>query len=193
MNTVTIRIETAKGKTQDTTWQVWQEHPFPSISGGSHLKWENGGGIFPQYGHKAEGIGAKYKAVLLRAGFTPEDAQDNRNDYAGFRPYINGKNGDPLPGTIILRGRDMGETSAEIDRDWVRFRVTGYDTPTEGEKKFLAAQVAPHLLAYIAAHKAELYAEAVEGVKATVTRNLTEARERLVELEQEARAAIAKL
>ena len=198
MKTATISITTRKGETKSTTWGIYQDRPYPDIEGGGGgLRWRNGGGLFGQYGHAAEGLGQKYSAVLLREGWTPESATGNRADYAGFMPYKYGDTLPALPGSIVLRGRDMGETSAEIDTRphgcGVWFKVTGTCSPTSGERAFLDEQVKPGLLAAIEEHKAALKAEAVAGIVETVKDRIGRARAELCKMEEEAAAAIKAL
>lgn len=195
MKTTQTTITTAKSREQVTTWGIWQDRPYPSIDGGGYrARWSNCGGVFPEYGNPAKGLEAKFSAVLLREGYTPETATGNRNDYAGFVPC---RETEAIPGAIMFRGRSLGEVSAEIDTRphgcGVWWKVRGGETPTETEKALLREQVEPVLVAAVDEHAAELRREAVEGIRETCKNAIAEARKALDTLEQEAQAAIAAL
>ena len=195
MQTIKIEIETRKGEKRLTQWGVWQERPYPDItSHGGRLRWQNGGGAFGECGNPARGLENKYGAVLLRDGWTEETAKDNREDYAGFIPY---QKTEAIPGAITYRGRNLGETQAEIDLrgTWqgVSFRVRGFDRATGAEAAFLAEQIKPALLAFVEANRAELKAEAVEALRAGMAERLRDAESSLDALESEAEEAIKQL
>ena len=200
MQTVTISVQTAKGRTQDMVWGIYQQRPYPSIAarGGDGAQWHGGDGIFSEYGRPPAGLADKYRAVLLREGYTPETATNTRNDYAGFAPYLaGGGQSDPLPGALVYRGRSLGETEADIDTrphgTGVWFKVRTRETPTATEKALLNEQVAPALLEAIQQHAAALRTEAIDGIRASCESNIRDARARLDKLESEADTAIAAL
>ena len=196
MKTVTINIQTAKDRTQETTWGIYQDRPYPSIAGrcGYGAQWQGGDGIFSEYGRPAAGLADKYSAVLLREGYTPETAVDNRNDYAGFTAY---DEPTETPGVIVFRGRSLGETSADIDTrpygTGVWFKVRNRETPTATEKAMLAEQVAPALIEAIKEHAAELRAEAIAGIRSSIVEQVRDARTRLDALEADGLAAVDAL
>ena len=194
MKTVKITVETKKGESKETTWGVWQNTPCPDIEGHSgRLQWRNGGGVFGEYGRPAAGLGASFSAVLLRDGYTEETAEGNRADYAGFVPY---QKTEETPGAIVYRGRSLGETSAEIQPGTfaeVLFRVRGYDRATGAEAAFLAAQVAPVLLAFAKDNARDLKADAITELCTRMAARVKETRESLDKCEAEACAAIAAL
>lgn len=196
MKTVQIQIETKKGERKITTWGVWQDRPYPTISGHSgRMEWTNTDDLLETYGRPAKGLGTKYSAVLLRDGWTPETATGNRHDYAGFIPY---QTTEPIPGTIVYRGKYLGEITAEIDNretfQNVSFRVRGtYNRATGSEAAFLADQVAPGLLACVKENLDELKAEAIAGIRQKVGEALAEVRESLNKIEAEMDKVISKL
>lgn len=198
MLTASITVSTKKGHTQETVWSLRQDRPFPDIEarGGGCMNWRNAGGVLPQFGRPAEGLPPKYTAALLRSDLAAAGERGNRLDHAGHVGY-GATDRTPAPGTIVYRGTDLGETTAEIDVRphgyGVLYRVRGGDRPTPGEDVFLAAQVTPGLLAAVQRLRDKLYAEAVAAVRDQFARQLAEARESLAKLEAEAERAIAAL
>ena len=191
MVTTHITVSAKKGHERATLWLIKQIRPFPSISGGHSMGWQGGDGLFGEYGNPARGIGNSYRAELLRSDFSHETATGNRCDFAGYTPE---RNGPENPGAIVLRGKSLGETSVEIDSNgWSRWRVRGFDTPTDGETAFLNEQVLPSLLSAIQANAADLRREAIEGIRESCAQAISEARETLDKLEREALKAIAAL
>ena len=197
MKTLQIEVETKKGCKMLTTWGIWQLHPYPDIEGHSgSFKWRNGGGLFGQFGNPPTGLANEYQAVLLREGWTPETAQDNRKDHAGFEWNDYGQPKQTLPGCIIFRGKSLGEMFAEIriDRDdYVSFRVRGSDYATESELAFLKEQIAPSLLAFVRGNTIPLKVEAVQKIKAQFASKVFDVRESINILENEASAVLARL
>lgn len=184
-------VSTKKGETQNLRFLVVQEIPYPDITGecGS-LKWRNFGGLFPQYGSKAEGIGANYHCYLL-SDTAPEviPSDYNRTIFAGYADYhdktkING-------GTFKLRGRDLGEMSIKFSSNptWPEIKVNGFDTPSKGEREAIQELICPPLLKFIQENRAELKAAAVASIKAQFDRKLDEARVTLIELAKQAATA----
>ncbi len=187
MRTTRITVNTKKDTKQDTTWAVTQDRPYPSIKGGFSMRWGNAGGLLPQYGHPAEGLGTSYTATLLRADFTPETAQNNRNDSAGY---------DGNPG-LVYRGRDMGEVTAEIKPSghsetgwWVSFRTGWGSSLTATESALMNDQVAPRLVEYVLNHADELKADAIADIEARVAEQIVDARTDIGRLEREMEQAI---
>lgn len=197
MKTLQIEVETKKDCKMLTTWGVWQVHPYPDIEGHSGtFKWRNGGGLFGQCGNPPTGLGNEYGAVLLREGWTPETALDNRKDHAGYKWFDYNEPMQVTPGAIVYRGKSLGETQAEMrsGRDgFVSFRVRGFDTPTDSERNFLQEQVAPKLLDFVRDNAASLKAEVVQEIKARFASEISEARKCINELQDQANAAIARL
>jgi hypothetical protein len=184
MKTITkITVTPKKGETIDTTWHIYQQRPYPRISITPSARWENGRGVFREYGNDPKGLDAQYTAVLLRDGYDAKNAKDNRLDYAGY-----GCNG----GTITLRGHDMGEMVINLSH-YVDIRVRGFDRPTDGEHKFIKAQIVPALRTAIEQNKTALYEEAVDGIERSIAEHIAEARTGIDRLEAEGIAAIEKL
>ena len=183
-----VTVTTKKGEEQRTRWLIWLDRVYPCIKGHSAggLNWENTESLFPRYGSEARGLALRYSAAMLRSDYDEESAQDNRLDYAGA---------DGAPGSLVIRGEDLGELSAEIIGasgtcgGYVSYRARGYNSPTPGEKNLLQEQVTPALLAYVKANARSLKAEAVAVVKAHFAEELREARERLNWLKVEAKKA----
>ena len=186
---ITIEISTKKGHAQKTQWEIWRDRVYPCIKGHSSslLHWDNTEKLFPRYGSEASGLAPTYSAILLADNYTPEGAKENRQDYAGYEG-----NG----GTITLRGLDLGETGAEIRAAsphcgaYISYKVRGYGETTEGERKFLDAQVSPVILAYVQKHAKSLKAECVAIIKARFKSELKEARARLAHLAELSKTAI---
>ncbi len=192
MKTLQISASTKKGETQNLRFLVVQEIPYPDISGecGS-LKWRNFGGIFSQYGRKAEGIGASYFCHLL-ADTAPEviPPDYNRTVFAGYVDYkdqikING-------GTFKLRGKDLGEMSIHFSHNptWPEIKINGFNAPSKSERESIQELICPALIKFIEQNRASLKAEAVAKIKAQFQDKLKEARETLTELENQAATAI---
>lgn len=186
-----IEIQTKKNETVITAWEITQDHPWPDIEGAcGSLRWRNAGGILPQYGRPAEGLGTTYTAAMLRPDYDPAKAEGNRRDYAGF-------DGNP---SFTYRGREMGEITAEIrigqrwpDGGSVYFHRSYSEALTDGERKLLQDQVAPSLIAFVKAHAEALKEQAIDKIKDSVARHLADARVRLAEMEQEMSEAIEML
>ena len=191
MNIKHITMETKKNTTVDTQWLIWQERPYPTLTGGGWLRWQGAEGLLPEYGQPATGLGKHYKAALLRLDFTPEGAKGNRIDYAGYKESHNSQ---PNP-SVVYRGREMGEVEAEIKFSKccgcsVYFRG-GYDNDlTTGERRLLKDQVAQHLVDYINDHSDELKAEAIESIRKGVTEHIARLRTDLQKMEAEMNQAI---
>ena len=196
MKTLQIEVETKKGCKMLTTWGVWQSHPYPDIEGHSgSFKWRNGGGLFGQFGNPPTGLANEYQAVLLREGWTPETAQNNRNDYAGFEWNDYGQPKQTLPGCIIFRGKSLGEMSAEIRADdaYVSFRVHECDYATESERAFLKEQITPSLLAFVRDNTVPLKVEVVQKITARFVSEIVDARKCIDILENEAGQVLTRL
>jgi len=121
-----------------------------------------------------------------RQGWTDisADGQD-RKSFAGY---------ENNPGTIVYRGRDMGETSIVINSNgYNEIKVTGFNAPTPGERDFITVAIIPGLLKAIKENKRELKAEAVEAVKNRIIEHVKEARAEIDKLEAEALEAVKKL
>lgn len=181
----TITISTKKGEQQITRWLIEQDHPFPCINltGGLRTEWENAGGLVGRYGKKPEGIGTSYRCHLLAEGVTPPKDW-NRTHLAGFKHQPRGYNTPEVtnPGTIVYRGRDMGELEIRIDP----FRGFGYNFGSKGmtrtEHDMLMEQVVPHLKAFITEHRATLKAAAVATIRKRLESEIVEAEQKIATL-----------
>lgn len=189
-----ITVETKKGATQETTWKITQSHPYPDIDRG---QWRNGDGFFPTWRGgmkdgemKADGIGAKFYCTLLRSDLKTEEG--NRADRAGYVPYTYGETLPPNPGTIIYRGRDLGEMDIVFNPYGNNngYIDIGKDR-TDSERAFIMAQLVPGLQAAIDANKAELRAEAIKGLELNLSERIAGMRADADRLEKEAAAALA--
>ena len=200
-----ITVTPKKGETIVTRWHVRQDRPYPNIHGhsASGLDWQNLETLNPSYSERERGVKpalpATYRAALLRSDFDPATATGDRRDHAGYdtSPSYRYENGERVtvppalnPGTIVYRGRDLGEISLHLTH-WDVIKVNGYDEPSPGECKFLEEQVAAPLRAYIAANAASLHAEAKEAVKARFASELDAARARLAVWEKQAAEIVA--
>lgn len=189
---VKISFETKKNNKVETIWGIRQNRPYPTVVGScGTLKWENGGGLFPQW-HPGEmekpGIGGTYRCDLLRND-TDEHDMSTRVSSAGYDPRGDGK---ANPGTFALRGVDMGEMTIEFGNnpEWPEIRVRGFERPSPSERDFIKANIVKVLAAAVDAHRDELKEEAISELRATVAARLAEAREKLVKMEKEINAAI---
>ena len=192
-----ITVEPKKGASVRGKWGVWQARPHPDTEwhGGS-LNWRNHDGLFPRFGKPGGDLAAVYNATLLREGYEADNAKHSRLDYAGYVPYLET---DPLPGAITYRGRTLGEVTAEIllGSQWggaqVTFRVRGGETPTENERAFLSAQVAPGLLSAVSVHAAEQRAEAIAGLRDTFAGRIFELEKSIRWLREQSDACLLRL
>ena len=186
----TITISTKKGEQQITRWLIEQDAPIPHINltGGLCAGWENAGGLIGRYGNKPEGIGTSYRCHLLAEGVTPPKNW-NRTHLAGFKHQPGGYNTQEVtnPGTIIYRGRDMGELDIMIDPSRafdVTFKnyngVNGALTRTEHD--MLMEQVVPHLKAFITEHRATLKAAAVATIRERLESEIVETEQKIATL-----------
>lgn len=202
MRTLRIEIEPKKGEKITLLFGVWQEFPCSYFDGNSSLRWRTGNELFPQYGDKV-GLKNVFNVAMLRPDWTKANAKNNRNDYAGFIPYHDGRGEKPapLPGSFNFRGAFMGEITARIEmRDgyenpepWADWRSQICEHFTPGQREFLNAQILPALAEFIRANREALRQDAIACVKEQIAGVLADARKSLREMEAEAAAAIAKL
>ena len=183
----TITISTKKGEQQITRWLIEQDAPIPHINltGGLCAGWENAGGLIGRYGNKPEGIGTSYRCHLLAEGVTPPKNW-NRTHLAGFKHQPGGYNTQEVtnPGTIVYRGRDMGELEIMIDP----FRGFGYNFGNKGMTRtghdMLMEQVVPHLKAFITEHRATLKAAAVATIRERLESEIVETEQKIAALKE---------
>lgn len=188
--TVKITITTKKGTTQETQWLVWQERPYPDIEKGGSWKWRNADALFGNFNGPAQGIGRNYKACLLRSDIDKTGIKGDRTDYAGFTPY---RETVANPGSIVLFGKDLGETEITIEPNYARIRTRNDKYPNDTlprERDFIEASILPGIKAFIEANRDALHADAVSEMRAYMAERITEAREAINKLEAEAEAAI---
>lgn len=186
-----IKVSPKKGETLTTRWLVVQSAPCPDLHsdcGGHVLNWRNGGELFRspgnRFGWTGPTIGESFRAYLLADGVTPPENW-NRMHLAG---YAENRDSAPNPGTIVFRGKDLGETSVEWSNPnaYPTWRVRGWDSPTSGERDFLSESVFPSLRAFVAENKASLRSEAIAGLEKRFDSMLEAARKAIGALEQEA-------
>jgi hypothetical protein len=178
MNTK-LTVQTKKDTTQHTTWRVLQLHPWPHIAQGYY--WDMRG----------QKLKTEYEARLLRND-VPLPANDDRNDLAGFTPY---RSTTPNPGTITLRGRDLGEMELTIciypdgdtgaTRHSTLMRVRGNEHPTDAERAWIEDQIVTPLLDTIADDLDTLRTEAIDATRKLFNGQIAYARESLTRLESE--------
>lgn len=171
-----------------TLWGISQERPYPDIAD-LRNGWRNSGGIFRSYSSPATGLSRNYRAVLLRPDLEPSKATGTRRDHAGY---------DGNPGTLTLRGRDLGEILIDIELRgparhlpvYARIRVRGFEDPTPGENAWIQAEIIPALVAFIGEHEADLKAEAVAGTLEYMRGQIARVRETIAELEAQIETAV---
>lgn len=156
--------------------------------------------LFPNYRKDPEPVRlpASYRAHLLATDAAPTDGEPwNREILAGYIPYSYSPTGARIttanPGTIKIRGRDMGELTAHVSEHWTTYKTNLSGSPSPGERKWLDAHLAPALKAYIREHRATLYADAHAATLASIADALRNARADLDKLEADALAQTAKL
>lgn len=187
-----IKIQLKKDTVQDCVFNVRQAVPFPRISGWAQT-WENDdGALFGRCGHSPEGLKEDYYCDLLRSDMGPEYVEKGtREDHAGFVPYA-GYGKDPLPanpGTIVFRGKDLGEMSFRMSRAWNSgMYAHGLTCPDA-----IREQIETQLSAFIEQNKAELYRDAVERTKANVLAAIQSAKDNVKEAEEKALEALKAL
>ena len=182
----TIEVNPAKGQSQITRWLVEMLTPYPDLSG---PEWRNAGTLLPRAGHPATAPYPTYMAFLLAEGVEPPEQYD-RTHFAGYAP----KPGGPAnPGTIVYRGKDLGECSVELDRGiTLRSRTGARSHPTPSEAAFLTDQVATPLRAFITTHRAALAHQAASKFAQRCNANLAEYRRRLLLAEAEVTGMAAR-
>lgn len=168
-----------------------------SMDGGR--RWQTNA-IFPQYHKDPEPVRlpASYRAHLLATDAAPVDGEPwNREILAGYIPYGYDGAGARIttanPGTIKIRGRDLGELTAHVSEHWTTYKTNMSGSPSPGEQKWLDSHLAPALKAYIETHRASLYADAYDATLASITNALRNARAELDKLEKAAAEQTAKL
>lgn len=194
MKTTTFNVSTKKGESQAVRFLISQEHPWPDYhSTGSKIEWRNTGCVFESYQHPAEGIGSRYYCYLTMPDVEIPEGW-NRTHLAGFshRPGPYGTPEVVNPGTITLRGKDLGEMTVYFgsNPEWPDIKVRGHDAPSSSERDFIKAQIVPHLLEFIAANRDELKQEAVAAIKAAFAKCLQSARADLDAMETKAETAV---
>lgn len=197
MHTTEFTITTKKGESQKTRWLIVQEIPFPDIEGScGTLKWRNAGELFPQYGNPARGIGSRFNCYLVVPEIEiPEDY--NRNHFAGYVPYSIDRNATPKPnpGTILFRGKDLGEISVYFgdNPDWPDIKSEQCNRVQGAARDMLLEQVVPPLREYIKRNADKLKSEAVEKLRKRMSDEIGKASKALAELSIEAAKAIKAL
>ena len=176
---------------------VEQSPEHCSLDGGR--RWQTNA-IFPNYRKDPDPVRlpATYRAHLLATDAAPVDGETwNREILAGYIPYGYTTTGARIttanPGTIKLRGRDLGELTAHVSEHWTTYKTNLSGSPSPGEQKWLDAHLAPALKSYLKEHRASLYADAYAATLASVADALRNARAELDKLEAEARTQTAKL
>lgn len=175
-NQLTVTVHPKKGESIALRFLVVQGHPWPDLcSTCGQLAWRNYGGLFGQYNHPAEGIGATYHCYLL-AENVEVPANFNRSHFAGY---------EGNRGSLTLRGRDLGELTVKLDKWGDSLKVRGFESPTPTECDFIRAQIVPALKTFVAEHRGALLEQAREKIVRQMHSEISEARERLNELEEQ--------
>lgn len=186
-HTVEIEVATKKGHKQKTRWLVVQDRPYPCIrADAGRLNWSNAEGLIGKYGNQPEGLGSRYTCHLLTPeGEIPEDY--NRTHFAGYshRPGPYGTPDVVNPGTVVLRGHDLGGMSVKFgnNHDHPDISVRGYGgSPTPSERDWIKAEIVPALRRFIADNAETLRRDALAAVEKRLAAELEEKRQELAAL-----------
>jgi hypothetical protein len=186
-HTVEIEVAAKKGHTQKTRWLVSQDRPYPCVrADAGRLNWSNAEGLLGKHGSKPEGLGSRYTCHLLTPeGEIPEDY--NRTHFAGYshRPGPYGTPDVVNPGTIVLRGHDLGEMSVKFgsNPEYPDISVRGYGgSPTPSERDWIKAEIVPALRRFIADNAETLRRDALAAVEKRLAAELEEKRQELAAL-----------
>lgn len=179
--TTEIEVQTSNKARQKTRWLVTRCRPYPDFD--HRMEWRNAGTLRPSYGNPATAPDPEYTAYLL-ASDAPDVPTVNRTCFAGFthRPGPYGTPDVTNPGSIVFRGRDLGEMTLEIRPSspaYPGIKVRGFDTPTTTERDFIREQIVTPLLAFINANARELASLAADALRADCLARVADARERL--------------
>lgn len=191
-----IEVEPRRGHKVKTRWIVEQDRPYPTAERG---RWRQGGGWFCETGVWDEGycVAYRYTASLLAEGVEPPEDW-NRTHLAGYRTYSpGGDKGAPLPGSVTLRGNDLGEMTVSWEAgktQYATITVRGYaGRCTAAEHGWTAAHILPGLVAYAEANRAPLFARAIEALRKRFAEVVADMRAEADLLESSAAEIVAKL
>jgi hypothetical protein len=194
-----IEVEPRKGLKVKTRWIVEQDRPYPTAERG---RWRQGGGWFSEAGEgpgdgEERGTPRHYTASLLAEGVEPPEDW-NRTHLAGYRTYSpGGDKGAPLPGSVTLRGNDLGEMTVSWEADKTQYAtitVRGYaGRCTAAEHGWIAAHILPGLVAFAEDNRAPLFARAIEALRKRFAEVVADMRGEAGRLEASAGEIVAKL
>jgi hypothetical protein len=177
-------IQPKKGETQHLRFLIHQEIPYPDTEGfGGRLQWRNTGGLLPKHGAPATGLEKTYRCLLLPPSGTPPP-NFNRTHLAGY---------ENNPGTLVIRGKNLGEVTVTISETWQSSRVCGFENPTPFEEKVFSQWIYPTLREHIEENKKSLYEEATQKVEQNFLEKLEQLQRSLEELRQESQKALGFL
>lgn len=177
-------IQPKKGETQHLRFLIQQEIPYPDTEGfGGRIQWRNTGGLLPKHGAPATGLENSYRCLLLPDSGTPP-ATFNRTHLAGY---------ENNPGTLTIRGKNLGEVTITIGDIWQTTRVCGFEKTTPSEEKVFAEWIYPPLREYIQEKKKSLHEDAVRRVEKNFEEKLTQLQSSLEELRRESQKALCRL
>ena len=201
---VPITVILKAGVTQNTRWLITHTHSYPCLGGVTgQIDWTNGEDVFPRFNREAPKLDTRYEVHLL-ADFTTPKGEPARLDFAGTEDWQT-QGGERVkvvtPGSIILRGKSLGETVIRVIRvdlpcggwDFPVIRVRGNDHPTQTERDFIKAQITPQLREYATAHADALRREAIQRLRERCNAAVAEARKQLDALALHAEANLSKL
>ena len=186
MKTLKMTITTKKSTTQDLTFGITQRIPYARIGGRG---WENDGQtLFRGGGNAPKGLESRFCVVLLRSDVEEWD-ESSAKAYAG---------NDENEGAITLRGVTLGvlviEATKYFGRDWsYSISVRSSQNPTDGESKFLRANVCPKIGSFIDANLKPIYTEAVNKIEQHLKARISEQENMLVRVKAEAAQAVKTL
>lgn len=183
---ITTTVSAKKGDQQTSRWLIVQDRPFPNLEVRcGRAEWTHVEGILKG------ALPERYRAYLLRSDIEVKDIPQSwdRTHLAGF-----GSN----PGSLVYRGRALGETSCELARPWppyndgLTWRV-GHSVPSPADTNWLSEQLGPQFREFISANLAALKQHVIDYLRTRCEREIDSARKLLETADTQIKEAINKL
>lgn len=180
---LTTTVSAKKGDKQTSRWLIAQDRPYPNLEiKYGRAEWTHVDGIL-----KGD-LPENYRAYLLRSDIEVKDIplSWDRTHLAGFGPN---------PGSLVYRGRTLGEMTCEITRRhaYLGWRV-GYNASlSSAETDWLAAQLGPQFREFIAANLASLKKDVIDYLRTRCEREIGVARKLIEDADETITSAINNL